>query len=186
MFPIYSFTGLIEHPFWTLRCHRSMGWQSSPRSVRKEKENSLPYSLISLDLTNESLFTFFFDNEQTSGRHSLIFVVRELNDSSFNATLTNERVMFSANYELRLYTSACFYFDEQIQKWKSDGLKVGPLTNHFQTQCLSTHLTKFTSEFSILPEPSNWHQTFRNEDLLNNRTSPSTVASHRCPDRLFE
>ena len=93
------------------------------------------------DLTNESVFTYFLDNERTSSHRSLIFGLRQLNDSSSSLSpLVNERVMFTSNYELRLYTSSCFYFDEQTEEWKSDGMKVGSKTNHFYTQCFSTHM----------------------------------------------
>ena len=93
-----------------------------------------------MDLSNKSLFTYFLDNEQTSNHRSLIFGLRQLNASSSQFPLINERVIFTDNYELRLYTSSCLYFDEKTEQWKSDGMKVGYETNHFQTQCLSTRI----------------------------------------------
>ena len=104
---------------------------------------SLPLSEVSslvADLSNESLFTSFLDNEQTSNHRSLIFALRQWNDSSLSSPLINDGVLFIADYQLRLYTSSCFYWDETTEEWKCDGMKVGPQTNHFQTQCLSTHV----------------------------------------------
>jgi hypothetical protein len=97
---------------------------------------------------NESIYTHFFSNNQTFGHRSLIFGLREMNSTDLcsipipivSPPLTDKRFHFTSNYELRLYTSSCFYFDEKSEEWKSDGLKVGPLTNHFQTQCLSTRI----------------------------------------------
>ena len=100
-----------------------------------------------LDLSNSSLYTVFIDNHQTLNHTSVIFGVRELNATEMNNScskindlpLTNEKFAFTFNYELRLFTSACFYLDENDQ-WKSDGMTVGPLTTYFETQCFSTHL----------------------------------------------
>ena len=49
-------------------------------------------------------------------------------------------------------------------------IQVGPLTNHYQTQCLSTHLTTFASGFIVLPAPINWNYVFANADFVRNKT----------------
>ena len=54
-------------------------------------------------------------------------------------------------------------------------MKVGPKTNHYQTQCFSTHLTKFASGYIIVPEMFNWKDTFSNANPLKNPTIYSTV-----------
>ena len=83
-------------------------------------------------------FTYFFGNNWTFG-------LRELYSTDWCSTpivipsLTDERFRFTSNCEVRLYTLSCFYFDEKSEEWKSDGLTVGPLSSHFQTQCFSTH-----------------------------------------------
>ncbi|CAF1690732.1 unnamed protein product, partial [Adineta ricciae] len=61
------------------------------------------------------------------------------------------------------------------QQWQSDGLIVGPLTNHDQTQCYSTHLTTFAGGFTILPETVNWSYVFANADFMKNKTIYLTV-----------
>ena len=118
-----------------------MDGQSSLHQVTHLSSHSPDDRLsLSLDLTNESVYTYFLDNQQTSTHQSLIFALRQFNGSSSNPPWVNERLAFTADYELRLYTSSCFHFDEGTEQWKPDGLKVGPETNHFQTQCLSTHI----------------------------------------------
>ena len=110
--------------------------------------------------TNKSLDTHFFGNNQTFGHHSLIFDLRQLNSTEiiqFCSTsivtrpLTDQGFPFTDNYEVRLYTSSCFHFDENTEEWKSDGLTVGPLSNHFEIQCSSTHvgLEKYSSRASL-------------------------------------
>ena len=54
-------------------------------------------------------------------------------------------------------------------------MKVGPLTNHNQTQCFSTHLTIFAGGFAILPLPVNWSYDFANADFMKNKTIYLTV-----------
>ncbi|CAF0823152.1 unnamed protein product [Adineta steineri] len=138
----------------------------------------------SLNLTNESIYTYFIDNQKTFGHQSIIFGLRELNStevedfcgnsSIINPPITDEKFNFTSNYELRIYTSGCYYLDENNQ-WNSDGLIVGPLTNHYETQCFSTHLTTFASGFRILPESVNWNYVFANADFMRNKTIYSTI-----------
>jgi hypothetical protein len=85
------------------------------------------------NLTNESIYTYFIDNQQTSGHQSLIFGLRELNATEVidycslsqltNPPITDTRFNFTSNYELRLYTSGCYYLDAN-NNWQSDGLIV--------------------------------------------------------------
>ena len=162
------------------------GWAIfCPSSKMHSPFSSLHFFLTDrIDLTSESLYTYFIDNEQTLDHQSLIFGLRELNStemisSCLNASrqslpVTNERFSFTCNYELRLYTSGCYYLDEN-NRWKFNGMQVGSLTNHYQTQCYSTHLTEFASGFRVLPEPINWNYVFANGDFLKNKTIYLTV-----------
>ena len=86
-----------------------------------------------LDLTNESIYRYFIDNQQTLGHQSIIIGLRELNSTEIvnicsnsslnNPPITNQRYNFTSNYELRLYASGCYYRD-QNNNWQSDGLVV--------------------------------------------------------------
>ncbi|CAF1124640.1 unnamed protein product [Adineta steineri] len=133
------------------------------------------------NLTGDDIYRYFIDNQQTPGHQSLIFGIRELNStemnnyclnsSSINTSLpiTDESINFTSNYELLIYTSGCYYLDEN-NNWKSDGLIVGPLTNLYETECLSTHLTTFAGGFIVLPAPINWSYVFANADFMKNKT----------------
>ena len=90
--------------------------------------------------------SFFFDNEQTRNHESLVFGLRELNssemhlyclnnNSQMNPPITNERFNFTSNYALRVYSSGCYFLDEN-NEWNDRGLRVGNKTNHDQTHCL--------------------------------------------------
>ena len=135
-------------------------------------------------LTNDSIYTYFLDNHRTRGHQSMIFGMRELNSTEmikfcFNYSMnhppiTNERFNFTDKYQLRIYTSGCYYLDSNNQ-WRSDGLTVGPLTNYDQTQCFSTHLSTFTGGFAVLPASINWNYVFANADFVRNKTIYLTV-----------
>ncbi len=110
---------------------------------------------------------------------SIIFGFRELNSTEMinicsnsfltSPPITNEHFNFTSDYELRIYTSGCYYLDAN-NNWQSDGLIVGLSTNHFETQCYSTHLTTFTGGFIVLPAPINWNYVFANADFNRNKT----------------
>jgi len=133
------------------------------------------------------MFKFYLDNEQTFGHRSIYLGVGELNDSEVdqfcssnqsNVTFLrdDQQRNFTSNYFLRLYQSGCFYFDDQ-KRWKSDGLRVGPLTIPNETQCLAQHLTSFTSSFTFLPAPIQWNRVFSQTDFTRNPTIYLTVIS---------
>jgi len=53
-----------------------------------------------------------------------------------NPPITNEKLNFSSNYGLRVYSSGCYFLNENNQ-WNDRGLRVGNKTNHDQTHCLN-------------------------------------------------
>ena len=98
-------------------------------------------------LCPKNFHLFYVDNEKTRNHQSLVFGLRELNssemvsycsnnNSQLNPPITNQRVNFSSNYKLRVYSSGCYFLDENNQ-WNDRGLRVGNLTNHDRTHCLS-------------------------------------------------
>ena len=100
-------------------------------------------------LANEGIYTHFLDNILAQNQQSLVFCLRELNSSEsltycsnspqIDPPIQNLRYNFTWNYELRIYTSGCYYFNKN-NEWKDEGLRVGPKTNHNQNQCFSNHL----------------------------------------------
>ncbi|CAF3130688.1 unnamed protein product [Rotaria sp. Silwood2] len=136
------------------------------------------------NLTNDSLYTYFLNNQQTSGHQSVIFGLRELNSTEFysycmnssinSPPITNQPFNFTSNYELRSYTACCYYLNSN-NIWQTDGLLVGSQTNHYQTQCFSTHLTTFAGGFLVLPAPINWNYVFANADFMKNKTVYLTI-----------
>lgn len=85
------------------------------------------------NLSDENIHKYFIDNQQTSDHRSILFGIRELDSAeiqSFNtrsslpsSSITRRKLNFTDDYELRLYTSGCYYLDEN-NNWKSDNLLV--------------------------------------------------------------
>ena len=88
-------------------------------------------------MTTDNLLTYFINNQQTSQHQSLIFGIRELNEIELNMYCTNipsnppitdHPFHFSADYELQIFTSGCYYLDSSLT-WQSDGLIVSVSTS---------------------------------------------------------
>ena len=85
--------------------------------------------------SNDSLYTYFLNNQQTSDHKSIVFGLREMialemsqfcgSNASINANLptSNDPFVFSANYALRTYRSSCYYLSAS-NTWTTDGLVV--------------------------------------------------------------
>ncbi|CAF4543691.1 unnamed protein product [Rotaria socialis] len=85
---------------------------------------------------------------------SLHFEIRPLNVSLgylFIYKFDNSPELNSAINQMDGWSLLC----PSNNNWQSDGLWVGPLTNHYQTQCFSTHLTTFSSSFLVQSAPLN-------------------------------
>ncbi|CAM4846598.1 unnamed protein product, partial [Rotaria magnacalcarata] len=119
---------------------------------------NLCYFDLIIDISDDGIHKYFINNNRTAKHRFVIVGLRELNTSevcsnkSLTPPITDQPFNFSANYELRTFTSACYYLDSN-NNWQSDGLLVGPMTDHYQTQCFSTHLSTFTSGYSNVPNP---------------------------------
>ncbi|CAF1473458.1 unnamed protein product [Adineta ricciae] len=137
------------------------------------------------NLTINNMYTYFINNQLTNNHKSLIFGLRELNSTEIsqycttppvNPPITDAPFDFTSDYELRLYTSGCYYLDSNNQ-WQSDGLIVGSLTNTNETECFSTHLTTFAGGFLVLPSPINWNYVFLHANFNRNKTIYITMIS---------
>ena len=119
--------------------------------INQNDNSSVFCSSDLVDNDDGEIYKYFFDNRQTRDHQWLIFGLREVNMSEMDVYCSNygvkneswprfdERYEFRWNYEVRVYTSGCYYLDENNQ-WKSDGLVVGAGTNHNETECFSTFI----------------------------------------------
>jgi hypothetical protein len=88
------------------------------------------------------------NNQKISNHQSIIFGLRELTSIEFdeiclqnstkNLSIINEYSNFTSNYYLRIFTSGCYYLD-QNNYWQSDGLFV--CFNHSLLQIILKHFS---------------------------------------------
>ena len=88
-----------------------------------------------LDLTKSDAYRNFLDNHLVSQHQSIVYGLRELSATETQQFCSNTSTVatwpktfdtpsnFSSNYELRAYTSGCYYLDSD-NNWQSDGLTV--------------------------------------------------------------
>ena len=88
--------------------------------------------LRNIVLSVDNLYRFFLDNDQTFNHRSLIFGLRELNETETNGCCTahqqyppvsDQPIQWTSNYYLRSYRSSCCYLDSN-NFWRTDGLRV--------------------------------------------------------------
>lgn len=123
-FFVYKFKALSPFDGWTIFC-------PSSRDFIQEKNQFL--IRMNLDLTKENLYQYFLNNEEVSSHQSIIFGLRQMNDKEFeeyclhgnvNPAFTfNQSWNFTSDYQIRSYTSGCYYLDSN-SNWQSDGLTV--------------------------------------------------------------
>ncbi|CAF4464255.1 unnamed protein product [Rotaria socialis] len=130
------------------------------------------YLFCSSNITDDGIHRYFIDNNRTAKHRSVTVGLRELNNTELCSNNTSappifdQSFKFSSDYELRTFTSGCYYLDPN-NNWQSEGLLVGPKTNHTQTQCFSTHLTTFVSGYSNVPCPVIKNPIFLSDDKIN-------------------
>jgi hypothetical protein len=99
--------------------------------------------------------------------------------STTQAPVTGNTTNFTANFEIRTYSSGCYYLDSATGAWISNGLIIQSDTTLEATHCKSPTLPKFGSQIagSIIPLPSaiDFAYVFANAGFLQNITIYLTV-----------
>ena len=118
--------------------HSIDGWSLFCPSSKFPSKQIILRNSSSLDLTNNDLYTYFIDNQCTDNHQSIVFGLRELNETEMESYCSNisknselpknfdQPFNFSSNYAVRTYTSGCYYLDGK-NNWRSDGLVVSEI-----------------------------------------------------------
>ncbi|XP_023236367.1 uncharacterized protein LOC111635594 [Centruroides sculpturatus] len=113
------------------------------------KDNSTLYIAVG-HLANNTDADFFFDNID-----------------SYNLTAENMTNKFSCNYSYCLFSTACYYFDENSELWRTDGCEVEAVSE-METNCSCDHLTSFAGSFLVAPNMVDFDYVFAHADFSNN------------------
>ncbi|EDO36967.1 predicted protein, partial [Nematostella vectensis] len=80
------------------------------------------------------------------------------------------------NYTLNTFTASCFFYNTTTNSYDTTGITVGGLTTPELSQCFSTHLTSFASDFFVPPNKIDWSKISLDE-LAKNPTVFAFVLS---------
>lgn len=89
--------------------------------------------------------------------------------------ITRNMTNFTADFSLRIFSSACYYYDQKNGRWISDGVLIMDDSNIHFTHCKSKHLTTFAGGFLVLPPAINFEKVFANASFTENPTIYITV-----------
>lgn len=53
------------------------------------------------------------------------------NPNKYNLTVTNMTNEFTSNYSIAISVTGCYYFNEEKERWSTEGCKVSSLYNYF-------------------------------------------------------
>lgn len=159
-----------------------------------------PNSTDIVDDGNDTYYLFFMNIAQIGGyKGQAGFGIRELTPSEqidycgseasdqgglfLNISSTEEPPYLEANYtltfnsdfEIRIFSSGCYYFDLPTGYWKSDGMEILRDTTATSAHCVATHLTDFAGGFAAVTPSINFAAAFANASFLDNPVIYSTM-----------
>ncbi|CAF0876239.1 unnamed protein product, partial [Brachionus calyciflorus] len=112
--------------------------------------------------------------------------IREMTQEEFNlycdknntfemVPLSRNISNFTSDFGLRVFSSACYYYDKSSGKWSSDGVEIMDDSNVHYTHCKSKHLTTFAGGFIVVPPAINFEKVFANASFADNPTIYTTL-----------
>ena len=96
-------------------------------------------------------------------------------DNTFNFTS-----VIPSQVSIRVYTSGCYYIDNNTATWSSYGAEVLSDTTIFATHCVSSHLTEYAGGLVILPASIDFDSVWANASFDKNPTIYVTVILISC------
>jgi hypothetical protein len=92
----------------------------------------------------------------------------ELNTGSFSNNFNTTDT--EPNYDIRIYSGGCYYFNKTIEEWEGIGMSVKPGGNNILTSCETDHLTSFGTGFFPAPNHIDFEFIFTETDVADNVT----------------
>ncbi|XP_069953284.1 polycystin-1-like protein 2 isoform X2 [Cherax quadricarinatus] len=132
-------------------------------------------SVKNLTVNKNGTYTWFVNNIQNNNRTGRLFLaIAILKKNSVipkpetNDTLQKEDfVDFDINYDIRVTTSGCYFYNETSDMWSASGLKcLSANTTH--VVCEAYHLTSFGSGYLPTPNTINFEYIFAHAGFINN------------------
>jgi hypothetical protein len=126
-----------------------------------------------------SVVSFSYGLRQLTTTEYHAFCVNQQTPSSPPVLPNTNSTFFTADFQVRTYSSGCFYLDSGTGKWASNNLVIQSDTTLDATHCKSSALTPYGSQVSggVIPLPSaiDFNYVFSHMDFLSNLTIYLTV-----------
>ncbi|PAA59473.1 hypothetical protein BOX15_Mlig010540g1 [Macrostomum lignano] len=154
-----------------------------PRSIEEIKANlsqsdaAMLKGQSGLQLQNELQNTYIFPANLTSTA-GLYCVFVTLSQATVKFDTSTKPINPNTVYEFAFFIDNPVYFDEEKQKWKTDGISVGQLSCPSQMHLEVTHLTSFASDMVVPPNTIDFNTVWSKfKNLSENAAVFSTVIS---------
>lgn len=128
-----------------------------------------------LPVNENGTYSWFLNNIENENRTGKVYLAVALLNSSIdvsdfpvNRTLKNEDFIdeFDFDYELRVITSGCYFYDSVRGQWSGSGLKCVAATDS-HTYCEALHLTPFGSGYFPVPNTIDFEYVFSQAGSIN-------------------
>ena len=97
---------------------------------------------------------------------SLDFTINDL----VNDSIPEDKILsFRSDYNLRTWTSGCYFYEENTKAWISVGMEIRT-AEYGVTDCRSNHLTAFGTGFFVIPNDFNFDFIFSKASFEDNLT----------------
>jgi len=141
-------------------------------------------------LPDDFYYMFFLNSSTVRGYKGFVgYSIRELTTNETDTYCVKgqmptspptEATNFTVDYQVRVFTSGCYYYDLASGKWISHGLEVYADTTISKTHCGSQHLTQFAGGLIVLPSKINFEYVWANASFLKNPWIYTTVIVVTC------
>ncbi|XP_078607411.1 polycystin-1-like protein 2 isoform X2 [Branchiostoma floridae x Branchiostoma japonicum] len=101
--------------------------------------------------------------------------LEKLENGTSTVELSYSDENFTLPYTVAILSTRCLFFDDQRHRWKSDGCRIGPLTNTNITHCFCDHLTAFGSDFQFFVAPNSLNILQALQGFNNISENPAVV-----------
>ncbi|ROT68248.1 putative pkd1l2 [Penaeus vannamei] len=129
-------------------------------------------------------YEWFFSNADLKGEGSYFLGVGEfkagfdpaafLRDPESSGATKAHLKNISVAYEIRIYTSGCYFYNEDLGEWMADGI-LASFSDLRVSRCESRHLTQFGAGFFVLPNSIDFSYTFAKIGFHDNVTIYATL-----------
>lgn len=121
--------------------------------------------------------SLYLGNDEIQNRTGRWFIMAMNLTEEMNASVLESRSpidrskihYFTSSFNLRTWTSGCYFYETKAKEWAADGIKV-KTASYSRTACRSSHLTAFGAGFFVVPQTLDFEFIFAEASFEDNMT----------------